>query len=114
MGDSLATSAHPFLAVCRPKRVWRTPPAAPDNDREPEGHRLPSSSRLYGRGWHAYVEVSNRCCNISYRSTAAVALTLSDSMRPRSGSETRSSHVAATRGRRPLPSAPSTSTTPPL
>ena len=45
-----------------------------ENDRELEGHRLPSSSRLCARGWHAYVEVSRRCCNISYSSTAAVAL----------------------------------------
>ena len=39
-----------------------------------------------------------------------MALTLSASMRPRSGRKTSSSHAVATRGRSPRPSAPSAST----
>ena len=49
----------------------------------------------------------------SYRSTAAAALTPSDSICPWSGSATSASHAPATRGRMPWPSEPSTSTTPP-
>jgi hypothetical protein len=50
----------------------------------------------------------------AYRSTAADALTLSDSIRPRSGIETSASHARATRGRSPRPSDPRTSTTGPF
>ena len=46
--------------------------------------------------------------------TAAAALTLRDSIRPRIGSETSASQAPATRGRSPRPSEPSTSTTPPV
>lgn len=46
----------------------------------------------------------------AYSSTAAAALTLSDSIRPRSGIATSASQLDATRGRNPRPSAPSTIT----
>ena len=65
---------------------------------------------------HSYTDVGEKLgcdCKIVYMSTAAAALTLSDSTRPRSGRATRSSHAFATRGRSPLPSAPSTRTTGP-
>src|SRR3954462_12589871 len=52
-------------------------------------------------------------CKIPYISAAAAALTFSEAIRPRIGSATSSSQAFATRGRRPLPSAPSTSTRPP-
>src|SRR4051812_13588524 len=58
-----------------------------------------------------YDPVSRRRCKIRYRMTAAVAATLSESSRPRTGRLTRSSQAAATRGRSPRPSAPSTTTT---
>src|SRR5579875_3217248 len=47
------------------------------------------------------------------RRTAAAALTLSEATRPRTGIATSASQAAATRGRSPRPSEPSTSTTPP-
>jgi hypothetical protein len=50
----------------------------------------------------------------SYSSTAAAALTLSDSIRPAIGSDTSASQAPATRGRSPCPSEPSTSTSPPM
>src|SRR3954454_22996008 len=46
-------------------------------------------------------------------STAAAAPALSEAVRPRNGIATSSSHAAATRGRRPRPSAPTTTTAPP-
>src|SRR6516165_10079133 len=49
----------------------------------------------------------------AYTSTAAAADTPRDPTRPRNGSETSRSQLEATRGRRPRPSEPSTSTTPP-
>ena len=55
-----------------------------------------------------------RVAAAAYISTAAAAPTLSDSIRPRRGSETRASQADATRGRRPLPSDPRTNTTGPL
>ena len=48
---------------------------------------------------------------ISYSTAAAAAETLSEPIRPRSGKAISSSHDLATRGRRPLPSEPITSTT---
>ena len=55
----------------------------------------------------------DRKCKIPYRSAAAAADTLSESIRPRSGSDTRASQLSATRGRSPFPSLPSTTTTRP-
>ena len=68
------------------------------------------------RALHSYEALSSACgrfCKISYSSAAAAAATPSDSIRP--SMRQRDQLVAgacATRGRRPLPSLPSTSTTP--
>src|SRR4051794_7395792 len=101
-----------YETVLGPFVVAHTSPGADTS--HPRAHRLTLKYNLmWAPQWHAYVDVSSLCCNISYNRTAAVALTLSDSMRPRSGNETRSSQAAATRGRSPRPSAPRTITTPP-
>jgi hypothetical protein len=61
--------------------------------------------------------VSTRCqfraAVAANSSTAAAALTLSDSIRPCSGTLTSASHEPATRGRSPRPSDPRTSATVP-
>src|SRR4051794_10605529 len=54
-----------------------------------------------------------RDCKIPYRIAAAAVETLSEPMRPRIGSEISWSQCSATRGRRPFPSDPITSTTRP-
>src|SRR3954454_7505003 len=54
-----------------------------------------------------------RGCKIPYKMAAAAAETLSESTRPRIGSEINWSQWSATRGRSPLPSDPITRTTRP-
>src|SRR4051794_39478367 len=94
--------------------AWRrTPPRAPTLS-SPE--LLSSSGTPFG-GQFPYPRPACQerifPCKIPYISAAAAALTFSDAIRPRIGRATSSSQAFATRGRRPLPSAPSTSTRPP-
>ena len=64
----------------------------------------PQAQRDMRRELHAYVDASSRGLqDLVQRAPPPAALTLSDSMRPRSGSATRSSQAAATRGPQPLP-----------
>ncbi len=94
---------------------WRNPPRS--------ASCMKSQSRLNLRSSLSKGEVfrlMDRCqavcrrCKIPYSRAAAAALALSDCTCPRSGSATSWSHAAATRGRSPRPSAPITSTQPPL
>src|ERR1700684_3345239 len=59
---------------------------------------------MSARASHSYGELSrrfSRCCKISYKIADAAALTLSESIAPRSGSAINWSQALATRGRRP-------------
>ena len=91
-----------------PSRVRRTSPPSRAQLRAPSCAQLRAAQLLV-----TPVCQDPRCPAAAYSSTAAAALTLSDSIRPRSGIATSASHAAATRGRRPRPSDPSTSTTDP-
>src|SRR4029079_6905214 len=97
-----------------------TSPGAPlDGNLEEDGPTTPPSTSSPTLGWRhsqggpCFCQEFVRCRTISYKSTAAVADTFSDSTRPRSGTRTSASQAERTRGRSPRPSEPSTITTRP-
>src|SRR5947208_14894682 len=89
--DDPEREVHPYVG---PERAIRT------------GGRQPFACNSACRTSGRRAGGQTRAASAAYTSTAAAALALSESTRPRTGSETSASHVRATRGRRPDPPAP--------